>query len=146
MLTLMTRGVFAACLLLLQAPAIRFDSARNLFILQNWTGAAQTPSEKWNEAFSIAVDAPNVPDLLGSYRIEEGVLVFAPRYPVQPGVSYRAVARVPGTPSVVTIFSIPKTDVKPTTVVDRVYPLAEIRAAHRYLENKEQFGKVIVKP
>ena len=31
-------------------------------------------------------------------------------------------------------------------VVDRVYPLAEIGAAHRYLENKEQFGKVIVKP
>jgi NADPH:quinone reductase-like Zn-dependent oxidoreductase len=31
-------------------------------------------------------------------------------------------------------------------VVDRVYPLAEIRAAHERLENKEQFGKVIVKP
>ncbi len=31
-------------------------------------------------------------------------------------------------------------------VVDRVYPLAEIAEAHRYLENKEQFGKVIVMP
>ena len=31
-------------------------------------------------------------------------------------------------------------------VIDRVYPLAEIRAAHERLENKEQFGKVIVKP
>ena len=31
-------------------------------------------------------------------------------------------------------------------VVDRVFPLAEIREAHRYLENKEQFGKVIVRP
>jgi NADPH:quinone reductase-like Zn-dependent oxidoreductase len=31
-------------------------------------------------------------------------------------------------------------------VVDRVYPLAEIAAAHTYLENKEQFGKVIVTP
>ena len=29
-------------------------------------------------------------------------------------------------------------------VVDRVYPLAEIRAAHQRLENKEQFGKVVV--
>ncbi len=29
-------------------------------------------------------------------------------------------------------------------VVDRVYPLTEIRAAHERLENKEQFGKVIV--
>src|SRR5205807_1997273 len=31
-------------------------------------------------------------------------------------------------------------------VIDRVYPLAEIRAAHEHLENKEQFGKVILKP
>jgi NADPH:quinone reductase-like Zn-dependent oxidoreductase len=31
-------------------------------------------------------------------------------------------------------------------VVDRVFPLAEIREAHRHLENKEQFGKVIVRP
>ena len=31
-------------------------------------------------------------------------------------------------------------------VVDSVYPLSEIRAAHEHLERKEQFGKVIVKP
>jgi NADPH:quinone reductase-like Zn-dependent oxidoreductase len=31
-------------------------------------------------------------------------------------------------------------------VIDRVYPLAEIRAAHERLENKEQFGKVVVRP
>src|SRR5690242_10367404 len=31
-------------------------------------------------------------------------------------------------------------------VIDRVYPLPEIRAAHEYLENKEQFGKVILTP
>src|SRR5271157_1774260 len=31
-------------------------------------------------------------------------------------------------------------------VIDRVYPLAEIRAAHERMENPERFGKVIVKP
>jgi NADPH:quinone reductase-like Zn-dependent oxidoreductase len=31
-------------------------------------------------------------------------------------------------------------------VIDRVYPLSEIAEAHRYLENKEQFGKVVVNP
>jgi NADPH:quinone reductase-like Zn-dependent oxidoreductase len=31
-------------------------------------------------------------------------------------------------------------------VVDRVYPLSEIRAAHERVENREQFGKVIVTP
>ena len=31
-------------------------------------------------------------------------------------------------------------------VIDRVYPLSEIRAAHERLEHKEQFGKVLVRP
>jgi len=31
-------------------------------------------------------------------------------------------------------------------VIDRVYPLSEIRAAHQRLENKEQFGKIVVVP
>ncbi len=31
-------------------------------------------------------------------------------------------------------------------VIDRVYPLSEIRAAHERLENKEQFGKLVVLP
>jgi NADPH:quinone reductase-like Zn-dependent oxidoreductase len=31
-------------------------------------------------------------------------------------------------------------------VIDRVYPLSEIRAAHLRLENKEQFGKVVLIP
>jgi NADPH:quinone reductase-like Zn-dependent oxidoreductase len=31
-------------------------------------------------------------------------------------------------------------------VIDRVYPLSEIRAAHEHLEKKEQFGKVILAP
>ena len=31
-------------------------------------------------------------------------------------------------------------------VVDRVYPLSEIAGAHRRLDNKEQFGKVVVVP
>jgi NADPH:quinone reductase-like Zn-dependent oxidoreductase len=31
-------------------------------------------------------------------------------------------------------------------VIDRVYPLAEIRAAHERLENKEQFGKIVLLP
>jgi NADPH:quinone reductase-like Zn-dependent oxidoreductase len=31
-----------------------------------------------------------------------------------------------------------------TPVIDRVYPLAEIAEAHRRIENKEQFGKVVL--
>jgi NADPH:quinone reductase-like Zn-dependent oxidoreductase len=31
-------------------------------------------------------------------------------------------------------------------VVDRTFPLSEIRAAHRYLENSQMFGKVVMNP
>lgn len=31
-------------------------------------------------------------------------------------------------------------------VVDRVFPMSEIRAAHQYLENSQMFGKVVVTP
>lgn len=31
-------------------------------------------------------------------------------------------------------------------VVDRVFPLSEIRAAHEHLENSQMFGKVVVRP
>jgi NADPH:quinone reductase-like Zn-dependent oxidoreductase len=37
-----------------------------------------------------------------------------------------------------------KKELKP--VIYKVYPLSEIRAAHERLENKEQFGKVVVTP
>jgi NADPH:quinone reductase-like Zn-dependent oxidoreductase len=37
-----------------------------------------------------------------------------------------------------------KKELKP--VIDKVYPLSEIRAAHERLENKEQFGKVVMIP
>jgi NADPH:quinone reductase-like Zn-dependent oxidoreductase len=31
-------------------------------------------------------------------------------------------------------------------VIDQVYPLAEIRAAHERVKNPNRFGKVIVRP
>jgi NADPH:quinone reductase-like Zn-dependent oxidoreductase len=37
-------------------------------------------------------------------------------------------------------------DGKLKPVVDRVFPMQEIAVAHQYLENKEQFGKVVVVP
>jgi len=31
-------------------------------------------------------------------------------------------------------------------VVDRVFPLSELRAAHEYLEGSQMFGKIVVNP
>jgi hypothetical protein len=121
------RSVFAACLLLLfQAPSLRFDNARNVFLLENWTGISALPAERYSEVFSVSVDTPDVPAMLGQYRVERGALVFAPQFPVQPGVRYRATARIPGMAPISTIVDIPKAALKPTTVVDHVYPSTNV--------------------
>src|SRR4030095_6253333 len=60
------------------------------------------------------------------YRVENGALVFAPQFPLQPGLSYRAVAKIPGASAVSAVFSIPKVDAKPTTSVERVYPTTNV--------------------
>ena len=122
----MVRGLLAAYLFLsLQSPAIRFDSGRNLFLLENWSGASSALA-RGSEVFTVSVDSPNVPALLGKYRIDNGALAFAPQFSLQPGLSYRAVARIPGGAPLTKVFTIPKPDMKPTTVVQRVYPSANV--------------------
>ena len=122
MLFSLARGAFAACLLLVfQSPSVRFDADRKLFLLENWTGLAQFSPELYRDVFSVSVDAADVPAMLGQYRVDRGALVFAPQFPVQPGVRYRIVARIPGLTPISASVDIPKPAVKPT-VVDRVYP------------------------
>ncbi|HET9943444.1 MAG TPA: hypothetical protein VFR05_08895, partial [Terriglobia bacterium] len=71
----MARGAIAACLLLfLQSPSVRFDSGKNLFLLENWSGAAGLNVARAGDVFTVSVDAPNVPSLLGRYRVENGTV------------------------------------------------------------------------
>src|SRR4030095_14643946 len=124
---LMARGSLAACLLLvLQTPAIRFDSGRNLFVLENWPGAAQIQPERGGDVLTVSVAATNVPALLGRDRVENKSLSFAPQFPLQPGLAYRATAKIPGAAPLTTVVRIPKPDVKPTTLVERVYPSTNV--------------------
>src|SRR5262249_30857092 len=116
MLFARARSVIAACLVLLfQAPSIRFDSARNVFLLENWAGSTALAPDRYAEVFSVSVDAQDVPAMLGQYRAEGGTLVFSPQFPIQPGVRYRATARIPGMVPLTSIVDIPKPDATPTT-------------------------------
>jgi hypothetical protein len=109
-------------LFLAQSPtAITLDPS-GTFRLTGWTDAEKFSQQQWGQIFSIQVDLPDVPPLLGSYRLEQGVLVFVPQYPPQAGVPYRATFKAPGRDAVVQRIMIPKPDMTPTTVVERVYP------------------------
>jgi hypothetical protein len=126
MLGLAARGLWVAGLLLFfQSPTIRLDNGRD-FVLANWAGARSVSPERASQVFTVSVDAPGVPALLGKYRVENGSVIFAPQFPLQPGVSYRAAARIPGAAALTRVFSIPKADLKPTTVVQSIYPSTNV--------------------
>jgi hypothetical protein len=92
---------------------------------------------QWTDLFAVYVDTGRAevkdqPPLLGSYRVEDGVLRFEPRFPPAAGVRYRAVfdpAQLPKPANskaekVVSEISIPKPAAAPTGV-EQVYPTRE---------------------
>ncbi len=117
--------LLALLLLVQSAPAITMDSA-GTFRVTGWADAEKITPQQWAEVFFVQVDLPDVPPLLGSYHLEQGALVFVPQYPVQAGVPYRVTFKGPGRDAIVQRFTIPKPDMTPTTVVERLYPSASV--------------------
>ncbi|MGH9722459.1 MAG: Ig-like domain-containing protein [Bryobacteraceae bacterium] len=71
---------------------IRLD--QGLFRVTGWDGANASQPAAWEQVFQVfsgAEPAADQPRMLGDYRIEGGALVFEPRFPLQPGLRYRAV-------------------------------------------------------
>src|SRR5258706_599353 len=59
--------------------------------------AANWQPEDWQKLFSVysgsgdAITDQNVPAMLGTYRVADGLIRFQPSFPLEPGVTYRAV-------------------------------------------------------
>jgi hypothetical protein len=97
-------------------------------------------ADDWHKLLSVYagqgdfVADMSVPAMLGSYRIEDGLIRFQPKFPLERGVAYRAVfrpARLPGgvdirSADVVSKFHLPTAQHNPTTVVAHVYPSADV--------------------
>jgi hypothetical protein len=91
-------------------------------------------AEQWRALFAVYVeregDRAEQPAMLGSYRVEKGALRFEPRFPLVPGVSYRAVLHLDRLPvraadsgtTLETVLMIPKPKPAAPTVVAHVYP------------------------
>lgn len=93
---------------------------------------------QWPRFFSVyagqgdtGTDA-SVPPMLGRYSIRDGLLLFEPRFPLEPGIRYRAVFGPGQTPggspqqidSIHSVFELPLSATEPSTVVSQVYPTA----------------------
>ena len=104
------------------------------------SGAKYSPAD-WRNAFAVYVEgagesvSAGQPPILGFYRIEDGALVFEPRFPLEPGMRYRAVLRSPGGGEpLVKVFEIPEEAPEPPTFVEHIYP-----SASRLPENQLKF-------
>ena len=104
--------------------------------------AAGLTAVQWVELLEVTVVSQDdeddgglqLPPVLGSYAVEdEGVLRFSPMFPFDPGRPYSArfdPNRLPGRERagldpIVAVVALPKPDVEPTTIVDRVFPSAD---------------------
>jgi hypothetical protein len=98
-------------------------------------GGLRQSAEQWQSLFAVYVakaheDIAGRPAMLGSYRVEEGVLRFEPRFPLMPGVSYRAVLHVDRLPGekgtsnkpVETLLLLPRRQPAVPTTITQVYP------------------------
>ena len=63
-----------------------------VFRVTGWT-VGDEPAEGWSSVFAIYAGKCEVPPMLGTYTVEDGSLVFRPRYPLAPGMHIRAVLR-----------------------------------------------------
>ncbi len=72
--------------------------------------------------------------MLGTWKVEGRKLVFVPRFPLVPGLAYRAVlnpANLPAFPAtkaepITKTIQLPKPPRGPATVIEQVYPTAEV--------------------
>lgn len=115
---------------------------------------AEIQSDQWFGILALYVDdgdrggGEDRPPMLGSHHVEEEVLRFAPRFPLQAGLRYRAAFNPDRIPQrdrenrtesvspapIVLEFLLPKPASKPTTIVQNVYP-----SANRLPENQLKF-------
>jgi hypothetical protein len=119
--------MLAALWMLSAAPRVDIQFDGSVFKVSGWQGPATIPAKGWESVFAVYAGAGDVPPLLGSYAVENGALVFHPRFPIAPGVHYRAVFRTPsGGPSVEKAFDGPPKPANRVARVEQVYPSGDI--------------------
>jgi hypothetical protein len=110
-----------------QNAAVSIQFASGVFKVSNWPAPPTTPAKGWGSVLSVYAGAGDVPPLVGTYSVENGALVFHPKFPIAPGVHYRAVFRPPtGGPSVEKVFDGPPQPVNRVARVEQVYPSGDV--------------------
>ena len=121
-------------------------SGRDLFKVVGWHAVQETHAEArkltladWQEILAVyvefdsEVEPAQLPPIAGTYRIEASDLIFQPRFPLEPGLGYRATFN-PGWPQdadplgayLTATFRVPKPEARPSTRLQQVYPSIDV--------------------
>jgi hypothetical protein len=95
------------------------------FLASPWTQSSPPP-DGWESLFAIYAGTANgVPPMLGTYTTAAGALVFHPRYPLVPGLAYRAVLRPASGPPVEKVFHALAAPSHVPAAITQIYPSAD---------------------
>jgi hypothetical protein len=105
-------------------------------VLQSWLATKPGQSD-WQKLLAVRVQQPSVvddvdtPPMLGRCEARDGIIVFTPEFPLQPGLRYRAEFRAAAlsggdraTKPLAATLAVPAATSVATTVVSAVYPSA----------------------
>lgn len=113
--------VGAAALAAQPQPIISVEGTPPYFKVAQSTILPRLGSPNLPAIFHVRVDKPDAQQIAGEYAVESGSLIFRPKYPLEPGVTYRATFALVNEKAEFT-HTIPKPVVVPTTSVEHVYP------------------------
>lgn len=91
--------------------------------------------DQWQALFQVQVGPEprtGLPPVLGTYSVADNMLRFEPRFPLEPGVTYRVrldPAHLPvprEAQAIEAVFEQPRPSVEATTVVERIYPSRDL--------------------
>jgi hypothetical protein len=114
----------AAAAWLVAGAAVLADTGTRITLEQGVVRARPAAAEATLELF---VDGPSdPPPILGAAARDGDAVVFAPRFPLQPGLRYRAVYRAPGQPPLVELLQLAAVAETPPTALERVDPSPDV--------------------
>jgi hypothetical protein len=119
----------AACLFIgmtARAQRVSIQLSGDTFTVVAWKAPPEAPAKGWVSVFAVYAGPGDIPPLLGTYSVENGSLVFRPRFPFTPGMKYRALFRPPGGAPIEKTFAGPVRDTIPSTRVLHIYPSANV--------------------
>ena len=109
------------------AESVSIQLEGGAFKVAGWNPPRTEPAKGWSSVFAVYTGRGDVAPLLGSYGVEGGLLAFRPRFPLAPGVEYRAVFHPPSGGSLVQkIFDEPSRQIAPSARVEQVYPTSDV--------------------